>query len=187
VTGYTALTDVTGNLSVVFPETYAIVSTLPVTYAKKTMSTSSTELDPSGWYTVAFVGVSPSYETVVYEDDLSLTPLNGKAYIRFANFIHNMGADELTLRATPPGSTTPLDLITDISFKEMSGFIELPVTGQYSDVRIVNETTGVVLFTVATTSGIRTFTDNKVYTVFAQGRIGGAGTAGPGIGRMVNR
>lgn len=189
VTGYTSLENGSGNLSVVFPETYALVSSAPVTYNKKTMSTVNASLTAGSWSTVAFLGVSLAYETVVYPDDLTAAPIDGKAYIRFAGFIHNL-ADELTLRATPPPTAedptpAPIILFQDVSYKEMTGFIALPRTGTYTSVQIVNETTALVVATAS--AGLSSFSGNKAYTLFAQGRIGGAGGAVPAIGRMANR
>lgn len=189
VTGYASIEPASGNLSVVFPETYAIVSSAPVTYLKKTMSTANASLAAGSWNTVAFLGVSPTYETVVFSDDLTAAPIDGKAYVRFAGFIHNL-ADELTLRGTPPvtptdPAPTPVILFQDVSYKEMTGFIALPRTGIYTSVQIVNETTGLVVATAS--AALSTFASNKAYTLFAQGRVGGPGTTAPGIGRMANR
>jgi hypothetical protein len=187
VTDYFAAPNSSGNFSVVFPESYNATSTFPT----KTLSTASGQtLNPASFYTVAFVGVSPAYETITYEDDLSKAPIDGQAYIRFANFIGNAPAN-LTLRATPPAvpnvDPTPaaINLFTNVAYKGMTGFIALPRTGAYTNVQIVDSTSGVVIATLAAVNS--TFINNKVYTVFARGRIGVVGTAAPGVTRVVNR
>ena len=180
VTNYAAAPSSSGTLSVVFPESYNATTT----FLTKTLSTvESPALNPASYYTVAFVGVTSAYQTVVYEDDLTQAPIDGKAYIRFANFIHNY-TDNLSLVATPPGGT-PITLFPNIAFKGMTGFVALPVTGLYTNVNIVNTTTQVVVATLVSTSS--TFVDNKVYTIFARGRNGGTGTAVMGVSRITNR
>jgi hypothetical protein len=180
VTDYTSAPGTSGTFTVVFPESYNATTTFPT----KTLSTvASPTLNASSYYTAAFVGVSPSYETVIYQDDLSQAPLNGSAYIRFANFIPNY-TDNLSLVATPPGGT-PITLFPNVAYKGMTEFIALPVTGAYTNVQIVDATTSAVVATLA--AGSSSFVNNKVYTVFARGRVGGAGTAVPGVSRMTNR
>ena len=180
VTNYTALESSSGTFTVVFPETYNATTT----FNTKTLSTvESPAFNAEKYYTAAFIGVSPSYETVFFEDDLSTTPLDGKAYIRFANFIPN-SVDNLTLVATPPGGT-PITLFPNVAYKGMTAFIALPVTGLYTNVQILNANTNAVIATLISTSS--TFVNNKVYTVFARGRIGVAGTPAPGLSRIFNR
>ena len=190
ITNYTTVTGSSGNLSVVFPQVFnPVANPAPEVYNSKTLSTASASLSESGHYTIAFLGVSPSYETVVYEDDLSTAPLDGKVYIRFANFIHN-SVDNLTLRATPPATTedpapTPVILFQNVPYKEMSNFIALERSGTYTNVQILNANTSAVIATLsAANSG---WISNKVYTIFAHGRIGGTLAAAPGGSRMINR
>jgi hypothetical protein len=190
-TGYMLLGDGPGtsDIDLIIPEVYTSTDTFPT----KVLSSITTDLGASNSYTVALVGVTTAYETVVFEDNLESAPLDGKAYIRFANFIDNMGTDELKLVGTPPATVAdptpaPIDLITDISYKEMSGFIALPRTGVYTNIQLVNETTAAVVYTLTpANSALYTYTDNRVYTLFARGRIGGAGAAAPNLGRMLNR
>jgi hypothetical protein len=180
VTNYTNSPGSSGTFSVVFPETYNTTTT----FLTKTMSTAaSPALDEASYYTVAFIGNSPAYETVTYADDLSQAPLDGKAYIRFANFLLNY-PNNLSLVGTPPGGT-PTTLIPNIAYKEMSGFIALPVVGLYTNVQIVNTSTLAVVATLV--AGSSTFVDNKVYTIFARGKNAGAGGQAPGVTRITNR
>lgn len=188
ITGYTTLVNGSGNLSVIFPETY----TTTTTYAAKTMSTVNSTLAAPKWYTVAFIGVSPNYETKIYEDDMHLAPIDGKAYLRFASFIDNL-TDPVKLVVTPPATTedpnpNPITLFENVNYKTMTGFIALPQTGTYKTLQLINQTTGSVLFTLSpATSTLYTYVDNKAYTLFARGRIGGTGSAAPAFGRMLNR
>jgi hypothetical protein len=186
VTNYTSVKNPSGILSVVFPESYNATTTFP----KKTLSSVDVSaLAPLAYYTVAFVGVSPAYETVVYEDDLSDTPIDGKTYIRFANFIHNSPTN-LTLRATPPATTdepTPaaITLFLNVAYKGMTEFVALPRSGAYTNIQILNANTNGVIATLASANSA--LANNKVYTIFARGRIGATGTAAPGVTRIINR
>jgi hypothetical protein len=181
-TDYAGVSTLSGDFSVVVPEVFAANDTFP----SKTMATLGATISPQEYYTVAFVGAFPSYEAVIYPDDLSATPINGKAYLRFANFIDN-STDKILLRGTPPvhpeinPAPVPVVLAPEMSFKEMSGFIQLPQTGTYTAVQIVNATTGAVIATL--TSASSSFAPNKVYTLYACGRIG----VTPAVSRMINR
>lgn len=183
VTNYRSVENTSGTFSVVFPETYTALTT----YNTKIMSTTAApSMDASSFYTVAFTGVYPNYETVVYEDDLSQAPLNGKSYIRFANFVSN--STTLAFRMTPPATTedpapASVTFFPTVSYKDMSTFVELPRTGAYTAITVVNNATGTTYATLANTS----FVDNKVYTIFARGRVGGAGTSAPAVSRVINR
>jgi hypothetical protein len=186
VTDYVSVDNTSGGIELIVPEVYAAADTFPT----KTLSTTDASLTASKSYTVALVGITGAYETVVYEDDLSVAPIDGKAYIRFAGFIDNLAdGDELTLRATPPATTedpapVPVVLFQDVTYKEMTGFIALPRTGKYTNVQLVNETTAAVIYTLPATSSFVTFLGNKAYTMYARGRIGGAV---PALSRMTNR
>lgn len=187
VTNYTSVDRSSGTFNVIFPLSYNATTT----FNQKTMSSlQAAALDPDTYYTVAFVGVYPTYETVLYEDDLSQAPIDGKAYVRFANFIHN-STDKLTIRATPPATAEdpnpiPVTLFSAVEYKGMTPFIALPRTGTYTNVQILNASTNAVITTLAAANS--NFQNNKVYTVFARGRIGGAvGNAVPGLTRIINR
>ena len=140
-------------------------------------------------YTIAFVGITGAFDAILIEDDLSVAPTNEKAFVKFANFIHN-STDKLTLKATPPVTTdnptpTPIILAQNVGYTEASSFIELPVTGLYTNVRIHNAVTDAVVATLV--AGSSTFTGNNVYTIFARGQIGGTGTKVPGVTRVIDR
>lgn len=187
ITDYVSVSGTSGNFSVIVPETYSAVDT----FAVKTLSELVEPVASSTAYTVVLMGVTGAYETIIYEDDLTSTPMDDKAYIRFAGFIDNL-ADPLTLQGTPPVTTedpapVPVKLVEHINFKEMSPFIALPRVGKYTNVQLVNETTAAVVYTLPASSLLTTFVNNKVYTYYAKGRIGGAGVAAPGIGRAINR
>jgi hypothetical protein len=183
VTNYTSVPTASGTFSVVFPETY----TATTTYNKKTMSTlAAPAMNAGSYYTVAYMGISPAYETVVYEDDFAQAPLDGKSYIRFANFVDN--STTLAFRMTPPATTedpTPaaVTFFPTVAYKGMTAFLELPRTGAYTAITVVNNATAATYATLANTS----FVENKVYTIFARGRVGGTGTRAPAVSRAINR
>jgi hypothetical protein len=186
VTNYATTANTSGAFSVVFPESYNATTA----FATKTLSTvNASSLNASAYYTIAFVGVSPTYETIVYEDDLSQAPIDGRVYIRFANFLNN-SINNLTLVATPPPTDedpnpAQVILFQNISYKEMTDFMPLTRTGTYSNIRILNASNDTIIATLL--SANRSLIFNKVYTIFAHGQVGGTGAAAPGISRMINR
>lgn len=187
VTNYTTVENTSGTFNVVFPESYSATKKFN---AKTLSSASAPSLDASSYYTVAFMGISGAYETVVYSDDLSGTPIDGNIYVRFGNFLSGTIPQNLTLVATPPVTTddpTPARIILfeNIPYKAMTGFVTLPRTGTYTNVQLLNPSNNAVIATLATTS--TAFATNKVYTVFARGRIGGTGSLAPGVSRAINR
>lgn len=188
-TGYTSLDEVPGDLSVVFPETYAYVSNAPVTYAKKTMSTSNAALEAGSWKTVAFAGVYPTYETVVFDDDITAAPLDGKAYFRFVNLIHNSVelVDLEATKVTTPAST-PVVIANDVAYKSITGFTAIE-PGPYT-FKILNGTTSANYPPSATASNVAiTLVANKVYTFYSRGQVGLALTDAkrPLLSTMTNR
>jgi hypothetical protein len=185
VTDYGYVNSSGGSLKVVFPESY----TATLTYPTKTMATTSSTLAAGSFNTVAFVGISPAYEAVVFQDNITATPINGKAFIRFANFIHN-SVDKITIKGTPPSTTddpTPAEVtfFTGVAYKAMTDFIELPRTGTYANIRIYNANTNALIASMAA-AGLG-YADNKVYTIFARGQIGQTGTKLPTLSRTINR
>jgi hypothetical protein len=187
ITDYVSVSGAAGSFSAIVPETYTVTDT----FAVKTLTELDATITSAKSYTVALVGVTTAYEMVLYEDDLSTAPMDDKAYIRFAGFIDNL-ADQLTLQGTPPATPedpapVPVKLVEHINFKDMSAFIALPRVGKYTNMQLINETTAAVVYTLPAASALNTFINNKVYTYYAKGRIGGAGGAAPGIGRSINR
>lgn len=188
VTDYSTVENSSGAFSVVVPEAYNATTT----FSAKTISTlSAPPLESTSYYTVALLGITPSYTTVIYKDDLSTVPIDGNTYIRFANFIHN-STGNLTLKATPPATAadpnpTAITLFPNVAYKDMTGFIALPRTGAYTNVQIFNATTNTTTVIATAIAANSSFVNNKVYTIFARGRIGGTATGAPGISRMVNR
>lgn len=186
VTDYTTINPVSGTTKIVVPEVY----TANTTYVTKTLSTGNISAAAGASYTVAFVGFTKNYETVVLTDDLTTAPADGKAYIRFANFIQN--APALSLRATPPnnadGTTNPpVILVSNMAYKSASGFIALPLTGTYTNVQIINTATTPATVVATLAANLSSFANNKVYTVFARGHIGVTGARAPGGSRMIHR
>jgi hypothetical protein len=188
VTGYGSLDGGTASLSAVVPEAF----TATLSYPTKTIVAKEGVFSASQFHTVALLGISPAYDLVVYDDDMTQAPLDGNIYIRFANFIDNL-ADPVKVVVTPPATTedpapVPITLFQGVLYKGMTDFAALPRRGTYKNLQIINETTSAVVYTLTpATSTFYTYVDNKVYTIFAKGRIGGAGAAAPGLGRMINR
>ncbi len=186
ITDYTTVTPGALASKVIVPEFY----TTTKTYGTKTLNTGNVSLVAGSSYTVAFVGVTPAYETVLLSDDLSTAPIDGKAYIKFANFIHN--SPGLSLRATPPVNkdgtvNAPVILFSNIAYKSASGFTALPLTGTYTSVQIIDESIIPPKVIATLASNVSTFSDNKVYTIFARGQIGVTGAKAPGGNRIINR
>lgn len=186
VSDYTTISPGSGTTKIIVPEVFSATATYPT----KTLSTSTINATGGVSYTVAFVGFTKNYETVVLTDDLNTTPIDGKAYIRFANFIQN--APVLSLRATPPnnpdGSTNaPVILASNIGYKSASGFVALPFTGTYTNVQIINTATTPATVVATVAANLSSFADNKVYTVFARGQIGLTGNRAPAGSRMIHR
>ncbi len=185
VTNYSSIAS-SGVFSVVVPDAY----TNTTTYPNKTLATLSAPSLTSGAYTVAFVGVSKSYELVTLPDNLSAAPIDGNAYIRFANFI---AGTTLTLKAIPPADPAPapapteITLLSNVAYKSSSDFIVLPKVGTYTNIKIYDATTNALIATLANTSSFTTFLNNKAYTVFARGQMGKTGAIAPGISRATNR
>jgi hypothetical protein len=183
VTNYTSVENTTGTFSVVFPETYTALAT----FNKKTMSTvAAPSMDASSFYTVAFLGVYPTYETVVYSHTAAEIPLDGKSYIRFANFVNN--STTFSFRMTPPATVedptpAPVTFYPAVSYKQMGAFVALPRTGAYTAITVINNATGATYATLANTS----FVDNKVYTIFARGQVAGTGSRAPAVSRVIDR
>jgi len=184
VTDYSSIAT-SGVFSVVVPDAY----TNTITYPNKTLATLSAP-SLTGAYTVAFVGLSKSYELVALPDNLSAAPIDGNAYIRFANFI---AGSTLTLKAIPPADPAPapapteITLLSNVAYKSSSDFIVLPKVGTYSNIKIYDATTNALVATLANTSSFATFLNNKAYTVFARGQMGKTGSIAPGISRATNR
>ena len=188
VTNYTTLESSLGVFSAVVPGAFNNTTTF---VTKKLSSSTAPAMDASSFYTVALVGTTPAYGIVVFKDDLNTAPLDGNTYLRFANFIHN-SVGNLTLRATPPATTADpapvaITLFQNVAYKDMSGFVVLPRPGTYTNVQIFNSTTNTTTSISTLVAGSSSFTNNKVYTIFARGRIGGTGVGAPGVSRIVNR
>ncbi len=133
--------------------------------------------------TIALVGVSPSYEVISIDDNLSTAPLDGKAYVRLVNFIHN-STNSIYLEVTD-GNNVTTTYFKNTPYKSASAFVGLPF-GSYTNIRIKDGVTNAVIATSANT--VWALTANKVYTYYATGQIGQTSTAlRPTLSRMINR
>src|SRR5688572_16533542 len=153
-------------------------------YVQKTMVSSDLSLDAEKYYTIAFAGVTGAYQAVVLEDATGSIPFDGQSYIRFVNLIHN-STNKVNVVATPlSGDLTPINIATNVGYKEVVEF-----TGQIPrnyTIRLLDAVTpATVLATASAANG--TLIGNRVYTLFARGRIGAGGTGAPVLDRMVNR
>jgi len=118
-------------------------------------------LDVDVNYTVFAANVVASIETVVLTDDLS-APASGKAHVRFVH----LSPDAPTVDITTDAGATVFD---NIAFKGSTAFTPLDA-GTYSlEVRDESGTTTVLAL------GDITFTNGKIYTVFARGLVSGVG------------
>jgi hypothetical protein len=141
-------------------------------YLKKTMVTTSLNADDQKYYTIAFAGVTGSYETVVIEDAMGAIPLDGQSYVRFVNLIHN-SAELLDVEATKVTSpaSTPLLIADNVAYKSSTTFAAL-APGNYT-LKLLNGTTSANYPPSATASNIAvTLVGNKVYTFYSRGQVG---------------
>jgi hypothetical protein len=169
--------------------------------ASPTATVTSTKIAAirSDYYTVAVIGTSPNYETLVLKDDIPSGYVDNLIRIRFINLIPN--SPELDLVATPTGGSA-ITFYQKVGYKLGSvGFSTFsPVTyltGVNADLnpltytsvqftmQIKNSSTGAVLATLATAGS--TFVRNKVYTLIARGQIGGTGTKAVTLDRIVHK
>lgn len=172
VTGYTVL-SVSDAIDIKAPLTAATatVAELPA----MDILTSNVSLAANGFFTVALIGPLAARETLVITDDQSQIPIDGQAYIRVMNFIHN-STNGIMLVATPPKdkpedpTPAPITLVEKLNYKEVSGFIALPKTGVYTSVQLKDAVTGTVLTTY--TAANSTFAANKVYSLYGRGQLG---------------
>jgi hypothetical protein len=183
-TNYSSIRPGSYGLKIIVPEFY----TLTDTFLTKTLVSVNINVS-QGAQTIALTGTSPNYEVVSFSDDLSVAPLDGNSYVRFANFIHN-ATNNLMLVGTPPSDagappSTPVVLLENVPYKSVTQFVLLPKTGLYTNVQIKDHVTGTVIATLA--SGSSTFAGNRVYTVYARGQLSGTGTKAPNASRAVNR
>jgi len=124
-------------------------------------------------YSVFAVNNVASIEAVVLEDDLT-SPASGKAHIRFIHLSPNAPAVDITL-------TDGTVVFGDYIFKEASAFTPLNSATYNLQVRLAGTSTVVLdLPNIALTAG-------KIYTVFAKGLVGGAGTQTLGAQIIVNK
>jgi len=124
-------------------------------------------------YSVFAVNNVASIEAVVLEDNLT-APASGKAHIRFIHLSPNAPAVDITL-------TDGTVVFGDYIFKEASAFTPLNAATYNLQVRLAGTSTVVLeLPNIALTAG-------KIYTVFAKGLVGGAGTQALGAQIIVNK
>jgi len=124
-------------------------------------------------YSVFAVNNVASIEAVVLEDNLT-APASGKAHVRFIHLSPNAPAVDITL-------TDGTVVFGDYIFKEASAFTPLNAATYNLQVRLAGTSTVVLeLPNIALTAG-------KIYTVFAKGLVGGAGTQALGAQIIVNK
>ena len=177
---YSTVTAGSFPLQVIVPD--KLVGTTQ--YVKKTMVTTNLNATDDKYYTIAFAGVTGAYQTVVIEDNVGAIPFDGQPYIRFVNLIHN-STNKVNVVATPlSGDLTPINLATNVGYKEAVEF-SAQIPRNYT-IRLLDAVTpATVIATASAANG--TLIGNKVYTLFARGRIGAGGTAAPVLDRMTNR
>ncbi|HCY74313.1 MAG TPA: cell wall anchor protein [Ignavibacteriales bacterium] len=124
-------------------------------------------------YSVFAVNNVASIEAIVLEDDLT-SPASGKAHVRFVHLSPNAPAVDITLS---DGTV----VFGDYTFKEASAFTPLNAGTYDLQVRLAGSST-----VVLDLPGI-SLTTGKIYTVFAKGLVGGAGTQALGAQIIVNK
>jgi len=124
-------------------------------------------------YSIFAVNYVASIEAIVLEDNLT-SPASGKAHVRFIHLSPNAPAVDITL-------TSGAVVFGDYIFKEASAFTPLDAATYNLQVRLAGTSTVVLeLPNIALAAG-------KIYTVFAKGLVGGAGTQALGAQIIVNK
>lgn len=130
-------------------------------------------LDANKNYSVFAVNNVASIEPLVLVDDLT-APASGKAHVRFIHLSPNAPAVDIT-------TNTGAIVFGNYTFKQASAFTPLDAGTYNLQVRLAGTSTVVLdLPNITVSSG-------KIYTVFAKGLVGGAGTQALGAQIIVNK
>eukprot|EP01092_Planopodium_desertum_P011408 TRINITY_DN51827_c0_g1_i1.p1 TRINITY_DN51827_c0_g1~~TRINITY_DN51827_c0_g1_i1.p1 ORF type:complete len:215 (+),score=83.74 TRINITY_DN51827_c0_g1_i1:40-684(+) len=112
-------------------------------------------------YTIAAGNVLAKIQPFVYVDDRRI-PDSGKAAVRFIHLSPNAPAVDILVAGT---STK---LFPNVSFGTAAGYIQVPPGDYKLAVNVANTNTTVLTATVS-------FSDRRVYSVLAEGLVGGSG------------
>ena len=168
VTGYTTYTPGDLNIKAEVPATDTTVAIPMATVALNGQNDQNK--------TIAFTGVTGSYEMFSIDDNISTIPFDGKAYVRLVNFIQD-SPNGISLEMTNAAGTSVV--ATNVVYKGASTFVPVE-PGTYSSIKILNAVGGGNLSSAA--SSRRTLIGNKIYTYYGRGLF-----AKPSIDWMFNR
>lgn len=144
-----------------------------VTSTTTTVINADLPLDPNANYSVFAIDSVASIEPLVLVDDLT-APASGKAHVRFVHLSPNAPAVDIAVAGGGPV------VFGNVSFKEFQGFTPLDAGTYNLEVRLAGTSTVVLGL------GNITLTEGTIYTVFAKGFVGGAGSQALGAEIIVN-
>ncbi len=125
-------------------------------------------------YSIFAVDSVSKISPIVITDDLT-APAAGKAHVRFIHLSPNAPAVDIAVASS--GAV----VFGDIAFKENTAFTPLDAGTYNLDVRVAGTTTVALVLPAITLEA------GKIYTVFAKGFLGGAGTQALGAEIIVNK
>ena len=161
-----------------------VVPNVPSFIAGDTLITFNTTLIPGKNYSMYIGDTIPTYKVTFKEDDLSATPAYQTYKIRLANFLMDP-LERITLFSRRQNA----EIISDISHKNVSDWVQLPLPIISDTLEIRKTGTAVTYITVqGTASQSPTFapTGMRMYTVIARGKTGLIAKA-PSASIIINR
>ncbi|MDH5382650.1 MAG: DUF4397 domain-containing protein [Cyclobacteriaceae bacterium] len=140
------------------------------------LAVSNLSIQDNGYYTIGLTGVSGNYELAIINDDISSLSMEGKVYLRIANFIHDT---PVSIYMEVENSSGSIQTLSNVAFKNASTFLAVE-PDVYKRIQIFNSVDDSSLGTASLSE--RTLTANSIYTFYGRGS-----TSGSSLDRMLNR
>lgn len=162
----------------------AVVPNVPAPIAGDTLLTFNTTLDKGKYYSFYIGDTVPNVRVTVKEDNLTL-PDYQTYKIRLANFLMNNPTNVITLYSRRQQA----EIITGVTHKNVSDFVQLPLT-VISDTLEIRQTGSPVTYITVQSVGVITAAfapvGQRMYTVIARGKTNVVGKA-PSASIIINR